>query len=627
MQSLFLLPGGDYLKKILCFTLALLLCLSSVCTAYASSTDSDHGGTGGSLGGNHGGTGGSIDWETLEPVDHSDFDKVIGTLGFLMHPDSAVANAGLTLANLLGLDDLDDDTKTYINDNIMDNTRTDGDNYYFNQNFIQNINQKVQNRVHALNGYFYIESSGEITENLIINWYKHIYGNTTKYDNLTASNYTKFQNMIKSCKTLILRNSNGGQYSPAFDYITEDYSQYFEEPYYFCLKGSDANNFWLFDSSANDYVSVDVRFLTSSRWFYDDIYNKTYICSSWSSDNFAGLYGTPIKIFYTPRDIRNYVNQGQQHYSPNLPNKTIKIPINYTTIAPKLNLDFDISGKLADEIQGQLDLNFNAWLDKLAEINVNPSNPTPTPGSPGGGSGGNHGGTGGDFGNPTPTPDPDGGFTSGTYDLLDQIYKWLVSFGEKHDIFAKKITDYIEANDGKLDQIIEAINALADGKTETENNGCKYDFTALSDFMTKLWNESDQKFDTMVSLLEENNRYQQKLVNSLNEIKAILITQTVLELFQDRSSETANKAKDKFPTSLPWDIAMVVNAMAAEPQEIKIDLPIEIQSLGIHEEINIDLSSGEWEKLAKTCRYLLSILFILFMIHLSRKMFFNGGDD
>lgn len=613
------------MKKILCFTLALLLCLSSVCTAYASSTDSDHGGTGGSLGDNHGGTGGSIDWDKLQPCDDELINKAKETLNYMLFPDKAGVAA--ELLSFLGSNDLDDDTKKYMDDNLKDNVKTDGTYFYYSPTYIQNINQKVQNRVHALNGYFYIESSGEITENLIINWYKHIYGNTTKYDNLTASNYTKFQNMIKSCKTLILRNSNGGQYSPAFDYITEDYSQYFEEPYYFCLKGSDANNFWLFDSSANDYVSVDVRFLTSSRWFYDDIYNKTYICSSWSSDNFAGLYGTPIKIFYTPRDIRNYVNQGQQHYSPNLPNKIIKIPINYTTIAPKLNLDFDISGKLADEIQGQLDLNFNAWLDKLAEINVNPSNPTPTPGSSGGGSGGDHGGTGGDLGNPTPTPDPDGGFTSGTYDLLDQIYKWLVSFGEKHDIFARKITDYIEANDGKLDQIIEAINALADGKTETENNGCKYDFTALSDFMTKLWNDSDQKFNTMVSLLEENNRYQQKLVNSLNEIKAILVTQTVLELFQDRSSETANKAKDKFPTSLPWDIAMVVNAMAAEPQEIKIDLPIEIQSLGIHEEINIDLSSGEWEKLAKTCRYLLSILFILFMIHLSRKMFFNGGDD
>ena len=615
------------MKKILCFILSLLLCLSSVCTAYASSTDSDHGGTGGSLGGNHGGTGGSIDWETLEPVDHSDFDKVIGTLGFLMHPDSAVANAGLTLANLLGLDDLDDDTKTYINDNIMDNTRTDGDNYYFNQNFVQNINQKVQNRVHALNGYFLVESDGEISENVIINWYKHIYGDTSRFDNLTGSDFTEFQNMVKNCKALFLLESDGGQYHAAFNYITENYSKYFDEPYYFCLRNGNANAFWIYDSSANDYISTDVRFVNRSRYFYSDVFSRGYFCSAWSDENFAGFYGTPFKIFYSPSDIRNYVNQGQQHYSPNLPNKTIKVPINYINVAPKLNLDFDISGKLADEIQGQLDLNFNAWLDKLAEINVNPTNPTPTPGSSGGGSGGDHGGTGGDFGKPTPTPDPDGGFTSGTYDLLDQIYKWLVSFGEKHDIFAKKITDYIEANDGKLDQIIEAINALGNGKTETENNSCKYDFTVLSDFMTKLWNESDKKFDNMVSLLEENNKYQQKLVNSLNEIKAILVTQTVLELFQDRSSETANKAKDKFPTSLPWDIAMVVNAMAAEPQEIKIDLPIEIQSLGIHEEINIDLSSGEWEKLAKTCRYLLSILFILFMIHLSRKMFFNGGDD
>lgn len=602
------------MKKILCFTLAFLLCLSSVCTAYASSTDSDHGGTGGSLGGNHGGTGGSIDWETLEPVDHSDFDKVIGTLGFLMHPDSAVANAGLTLANLLGLDDLDDDTKTYINDNIMDNTRTDGDNYYFNQNFIQNINQKVQNRVHALNGYYLFDSVGKLDYDNLNNICKHFINGFDKLDNVSETKRNNVIQFLSQDGVFLLSASESVVhlfYLPIFNS---------NEYFYFC---DSSNRISCYDVLSGSILSTSsasrYSFSYRSITFYDSCpidFSLNYVC-----------YGSLLKVFYDSSSGINFLSQGQQHYSPNLPNKTIKIPINYTTIAPKLNLDFDISGKLADEIQGQLDLNFNAWLDKLAEINVNPSNPTPTPGSSGGGSGGDHGGTSGDLGNPTPTPDPDGGFTSGTYDLLDQIYKWLVSFGEKHDIFARKITDYIEANDGKLDQIIEAINALADGKTETENNGCKYDFTALSDFMTKLWNESDQKFDTMVSLLEENNRYQQKLVNSLNEIKAILVTQTVLELFQDRSSETANKAKDKFPTSLPWDIAMVVNAMAAEPQEIKIDLPIEIQSLGIHEEINIDLSSGEWEKLAKTCRYLLSILFILFMIHLSRKMFFNGGDD
>lgn len=603
------------MKKILCFTLAFLLCLSSVCTAYASSTDSDHGGTGGSLGGNHGGTGGSIDWETLEPVDHSDFDKVIGTLGFLMHPDSAVANAGLTLANLLGLDDLDDDTKTYINDNIMDNTRTDGDNYYFNQNFVQNINQKVQNRVHALNGYYLIDSIGSVNYDNLTSLGKK--RDSINYDNFTGRDldYLTWWSSLNH-SIFVLSGSYPFVLTIDDDYIGDNY-------YLYVSNSGDIN---LYDSVKGDRVIEKFLFYANVGLSHKERYSCNYL-SKTHLDKVIGVLGAPVKIFYSIRDICNYAGQGQQHYSPNLPNKTIKIPINYINVAPKLNLDFDISGKLADEIQGQLDLNFNAWLDKLAEINVNPTNLTPTPGSSGGGSGGDHGGTGGDFGKPTPTPDPDGGFISGTYDLLDQIYKWLVSFGEKHDIFAKKITDYIEANDGKLDQIIEAINALGNGKTETENNGCKYDFSVLSDFMSKLWNESDKKFDNMVSLLEENNKYQQKLVNSLNEIKAILVTQTVLELFQDRSSETANKAKDKFPTSLPWDIAMVVNAMAAEPQEIKIDLPIEIQSLGIHEEINIDLSSGEWEKLAKTCRYLLSILFILFMIHLSRKMFFNGGDD
>lgn len=606
------------MKKILCFTLAFLLCLSSVCTAYASSTDSDHGGTGGSLGGNHGGTGGSIDWETLEPVDHSDFDKVIGTLGFLMHPDSAVANAGLTLANLLGLDDLDDDTKTYINDNIMDNTRTDGDNYYFNQNFVQNINLKVQSRVHALNGYYLVDSLGEFSKDSVVYWLNKLYGfDLLSYLNASETNLNNFNKNFNKFNFAFVANipNNIG-----WTFITSNLGKSVGSSVFWFVDSD--NSIKLFDSDSSKVLN---NYSIYSTYHFGDMISWNNIQSARS--HIFGCLGASQKIFYSLIDINNYINQGQKFYSPNLPNKTIKIPINYTTIAPKLNLDFDVSGKLADEIQGQLDLNFNAWLDKLAEINVNPTNPTPTPGSSGGGSGGDHGGTGGDFGKPTPTPGPDGGFTSGTYDLLDQIYKWLVSFGEKHDIFAKKITDYIEANDGKLDQIIEAINALSNGKTETENNGCKYDFTVLSDFMTKLWNESDKKFDNMVSLLEENNKYQQKLVNSLNEIKAILVTQTVLELFQDRSSETANKAKDKFPTSLPWDIAMVVNAMAAEPQEIKIDLPIEIQSLGIHEEINIDLSSGEWEKLAKTCRYLLSILFILFMIHLSRKMFFNGGDD
>lgn len=512
------------------------------------------------------------------------------------------------------------DWKDVIDKGINDGEiRADDDYIYIHQNVINNINQKVQSRVHALDGYYLFDSVGKLDYDNLNNICKHFINGFDKLDNASETKRNNVIQFLSQDGVFLLSASESVVhlfYLPIFNS---------NEYFYFCDSSNriscyDVLNGSILSTSSASRYSFSYRSIT----FYDSCpidFSLNYVC-----------YGSLLKVFYDSSSGINFLSQGQQHYSASLPKGLYRIPINVvknynTTNSPNITYNNNVTNMDAPDIENSLNITLKGYLDKLFSGEFNSNNPTPTPGSSGGSSGGDHGGTGGDFGNPTPTPDPDGGFTSGTYDLLDQIYKWLVSFGEKHDIFAKKITDYIEANDGKLDQIIEAINALADGKTETENNGCKYDFTALSDFMTKLWNDSDQKFDTMVSLLEENNKYQQKLVNSLNEIKAILVTQTVLELFQDRSSETANKAKDKFPTSLPWDIAMVVNAMAAEPQEIKIDLPIEIQSLGIHEEINIDLSSGEWEKLAKTCRYLLSILFILFMIHLSRKMFFNGGDD
>lgn len=512
------------------------------------------------------------------------------------------------------------DWKDVVDKGINDGEiRADDDYIYIHQNVINSINQKVQSRVHALDGYYLFDSVGKLDYDNLNNICKHFINGFDKLDNASETKRNNVIQFLSQDGVFLLSASESVVhlfYLPIFNS---------NEYFYFCDSSNriscyDVLNGSILSTSSASRYSFSYRSIT----FYDSCpidFSLNYVC-----------YGSLLKVFYDSSSGINFLSQGQQHYSASLPKGLYRIPINVvknynTTNSPNITYNNNVTNMDAPDIENSLNITLKGYLDKLFSGEFNSNNPTPTPGSSGGSSGGDHGGTGGDFGNPTPTPDPDGGFTSGTYDLLDQIYKWLVSFGEKHDIFAKKITDYIEANDGKLDQIIEAINALADGKTETENNGCKYDFTALSDFMTKLWNDSDQKFDTMVSLLEENNKYQQKLVNSLNEIKAILVTQTVLELFQDRSSETANKAKDKFPTSLPWDIAMVVNAMAAEPQEIKIDLPIEIQSLGIHEEINIDLSSGEWEKLAKTCRYLLSILFILFMIHLSRKMFFNGGDD
>lgn len=302
------------MKKILCFTLAFLLCLSSVCTAYASSIDSDHGGTGGSLGGNHGGTGGSIDWETLEPVDHSDFDKVIGTLGFLMHPDSAVANAGLTLANLLGLDDLDDDTKTYINDNIMDNTRTDGDNYYFNQNFVQNINLKVQSRVHALNGYYLVDSLGEFSKDSVVYWLNKLYGfDLLSYLNASETNLNNFNKNFNKFNFAFVANipNNIG-----WTFITSNLGKSVGSSVFWFVDSD--NSIKLFDSDSSKVLN---NYSIYSTYHFGDMISWNNIQSARS--HIFGCLGASQKIFYSLIDINNYINQGQKFYSPNLPNKTI----------------------------------------------------------------------------------------------------------------------------------------------------------------------------------------------------------------------------------------------------------------------------------------------------------------
>lgn len=491
----------------------------------------------------------------------------------------------------------------------------------FNPTFTKELGEQVQNQIHAMDGYYIIEPLNRNSPSAIAEHY---------YLKADSDAYKFIVNAYNSATLVTTCN----------DYLWGNQSIYYQDFYLYLLYQSNRYYIKSYDPDTGGDVTIKysepdkgVRLCPNdgrpyfdktnfNPYLYYDYYNSSSLDAVLSCIP-QYCWGRPFKLFYSKQALLNYINKGRT-YAPQLPSTTISIPIKYinnTTNLPDLSFNLDsLIGKAEADIQAGLDAQLKLYLDKLAEVNINPDkpvNPTPTP------DGGFTDGT-----TPTPKPDfGDGSDLTDTNDWLKKIYEWLQSFGDTHSKFEQTITDYIEANDGKLDQIIEAINALSGGKTEDEKNGCKYDFTVLSDFMTKLWNESDKKFDRMVELLEENNKYQKKLVNSLNEIKAILVTQTIMDVFQDRSQQTAEKAKDKFPTSLPWDIALVVNAMSAEPEKPQFNLPIQIKSLNINEEIHVDLASGEWEKLAKTCRYLLSILFILLMIQLSRKLFSNGGDD
>ena len=536
----------------------------------------------------------------------------------------------------------------------------------FNPTFVNEFNEKFQNELYALDGYFMIVPP-QSKDSFDASAFLLNARNNVVSKGLTSENNAK---SINADYNITNMNNYVSKLSAFNAYISSDeeatiFGYSFDSSDVLYLDGEKVGTFYLYPNnvststynlSGHGCYIVCVKYVYSSNYpgtFKDNLGSSTTKLSDLRNIK----YGAPMRVFYTATDARRYyekLNTKKPNitFAPKLPSDGVKIPVTYinnSVSLPDLNINVDsLVGKVEADIQANLDLQLKNYLDKLVEFSTPEATPTPKPTStptpeptatptpkptatptpePSATPTPNPTATPVPLPSATPTPPPDLGKLEETNDWLKKIYEWLQSFGDTHSKFEKTITDYIEANDGKLDQIIEAINALSGGKTEDEKNGCKYDFTALSDFMTKLWNKSDEKFDKMVELLEENNKYQKKLVNSLNEIKAILVTQTIMDVFQDRSQQTAEKAKDKFPTSLPWDIALVVNAMSAEPEKPQFNLPIQIKSLNINEEVHVDLASGEWEKLAKTCRYLLSILFILLMIQLSRKLFSNGGDD
>ena len=606
------MSGGDFLKKIICICLSLLLALNSTFCVYADE---------------FGGSSGSIDTPTLELPESYSQKAWNWMLKALYSPYSALNELyDKFSAYIPGEADKEEAQKA-----LEENTTYDGTNYYINANFFKTINQKTQDNIHALDGYWLYTPIKSMTPEQLSNYY----GNKDDREfqlNVAevASKYT-FIYFIKDCyyvgvdcANVFVVSEGASSWASVYDSNLNRVS--------INTSSSNLSNNYNYDSFGLSKYGYYIR--DTSSYPYFSLYgNREY--------DLDRLYGSPFKVFYSKTDLKNYLNKGLT-YAPSFPEINITIPkyyIDNSTNLPDIDLSgINIEGKAEADIQAQLDLAMKNYFDKLLELSTKPTN-TPVPTS-----------TPAPTSTPTPTKKPDISITptpkpgitdipvtptpgAGNIDLtdtnnwLEKIYKWLEEFGKSHDTLAQTITDYIEKNDGKLDEIITAIDSLSKGEVTPEENGCKYDFTALSDFLTSTWNESDKKLDTMIELLEQNNRYQQQLVSLLGDIKAELVKENVISVFKNRSSETANKAKEKFPTSIPWDVAMIVNSMSAEPQEINLTIPVKIDSLHIDEKIHIDITGSEWEKLAKTCRYLLSILFILYLIHLSRKLFYKGDDD
>lgn len=203
--------------------------------------------------------------------------------------------------------------------------------------------------------------------------------------------------------------------------------------------------------------------------------------------------------------------------------------------------------------------------------------------------------------------------------------------GRIEDILASMSGNDIDTS--KLEEALEKIQlSIAEtGSTSNENLSGMKDLLSdmqevLIEIKSGMASQSDytEILSDIHSLLEDMYKVQ-KLGTALDVADLLVDFADLLDngntSFLDRMgtsfSNVANASKEHFPTSIPWDLVAVFTAFSAESAVPSFDLPFYIPSLGINETVSIDLSG--FEQLSKISRALLSALFVLLLIHLTRR--------
>lgn len=229
--------------------------------------------------------------------------------------------------------------------------------------------------------------------------------------------------------------------------------------------------------------------------------------------------------------------------------------------------------------------------------------------------------------------------------LLALLEDLLSSSGEMGDNIAasnglleqiKGILEAMSGNDvdtSKLEEALEEIRAsIADAGAANSQ-----DLSGLKDLLSDMQsvlidiksgiasqNDYTEALEKIYALLGDIYKVQ-KLGTALDVADLLLDFSALLDdgdtTFLDKMgtslSNVANASKEHFPTSIPWDLVALFTAFRTEAVAPSYDLPFSIPALGVSEVITIDLTG--FEGLSRASRALLSALFLLLLVHLTRK--------
>ena len=111
------------------------------------------------------------------------------------------------------------------------------------------------------------------------------------------------------------------------------------------------------------------------------------------------------------------------------------------------------------------------------------------------------------------------------------------------------------------------------------------------------------------------------ILTELGFLVADEIAEDTAELIGDSldfGSSIGNELTKKFPLSIPWDIALIIDCLSSPPATPVFELPLSIPSYGIDETITVDLS--DFQLLSDVARWFFDVLFGLAITKLTMKI-------
>lgn len=202
------------------------------------------------------------------------------------------------------------------------------------------------------------------------------------------------------------------------------------------------------------------------------------------------------------------------------------------------------------------------------------------------------------------------------YEKLKELLEWLLGnggIGGGTDVTATN--SWLEKIYLKVCQIFDKISETATGAVDTVNTKLQETLDEILNTLKSIrrWTIADTVFDGVDALADVAS-----LLKDFLTAPAAAIGTAASSL-----GETANMLTDKFPFSIPWDMAALVTLLSAEPQAPVFKLPIAIESVGIEEYIEIDMS--QFEYLSTIMRGMLSILYAYGILSMTTKVMDIGG--